>query len=71
MGASIVMAIIALVVAIVAMCIAMNQKVSNDSSADSSQPSSEEGRKVTIVRGTAWVKSTQITVWTDTYTTGG
>ncbi len=53
------------------MCIAMNQKVSNDSSADSSQPSSEEGRKVAIVRGTAWVKSTQITVWTDTYTTGG
>ena len=65
MSASIVMAIIALVVAIVAMCIAMNQKVSND------KPSSEEGRKVAIVRGTAWVKSTQITVWTDTYTTGG
>lgn len=66
-----VIAIIALIVAIVATCVAMNSKVKSSNNAESNQPSSEEGRKIAVVRGTAWVKSTEITVWTDDYTTGG
>lgn len=65
-----VVAIIALVVAIIATCLAMNAKKTSNN-AESSQPSSEEGRKIAVVRGTAWVKSTEITVWTNDYTTGG
>ena len=71
MTVEVVIAIIALVVAIIATCVAMNSKVKSSSNAESIQPSSEEGRKIAVVRGTAWVKSTEITVWTDDYTTGG
>lgn len=71
MTVSTVFAIIALVVAIVAMFIALNMKSKTSKSSDANMPQSEEGRKIAIVRGTAWVKSTEITAWTDSYTTGG
>lgn len=66
-----VIAIIALIIALVVACVTMSKKQSSSSSADSDQPSTEEGRKIAVVRGTAWVSSTQITCWTDDYTTGG
>lgn len=66
-----VIAIIALIVALIVACVTMSKKQSSSSSADSDQPSTEEGRKIAVVRGTAWVSSTQITCWTDDYTTGG
>lgn len=66
-----VIAIIALIIALVVACVTMSKKPSSSSSADSDQPSTEEGRKIAVVRGTAWVSSTQITCWTDDYTTGG
>lgn len=66
-----VIAIIALIIALVVACVTMSQKKSSSSSAESDQPSTEEGRKIAVVRGTAWVSSTQITCWTDDYTTGG
>ena len=71
MEPSTVIAIIALVVALIVACVTMSKKQSASSSADSDQPSTEEGRKIAVVRGTAWVSSTQITCWTDDYTTGG
>lgn len=66
-----VIAIVALIIALVVACVTMSKKQSSSSSADSDQPSTEEGRKIAVVRGTAWVSSTQITCWTDDYTTGG
>lgn len=67
-----VIAIIALIIALVVACVTMSKKQSSSSSsAESDQPSTEEGRKIAVVRGTAWVSSTQITCWTDDYTTGG
>lgn len=66
-----VIAIIALVVALIVACVAMSNKTSASSSADGDQPTTDEGRKIAVVRGTAWVSSTQITCWTDDYTTGG
>jgi hypothetical protein len=66
-----VIAIIALIIALVVACVTMSKKQSSSSSADSDQPSTDEGRKIAVVRGTAWVSSTQITCWTDDYTTGG
>lgn len=66
-----VIAIIALVVALIVACVAISKKSSASSSADSDQPTTDEGRKIAVVRGTAWVSSTQITCWTDDYTTGG
>ena len=66
-----VIAIIALIIALVVACVTMSKKQSSGSSAESDQPSTEEGRKIAVVRGTAWVSSTQITCWTDDYTTGG
>lgn len=66
-----VIAIIALIVALIVACVTMSKKQSSSSSAESDQPSTEEGRKIAVVRGTAWVSSTQITCWTDDYTTGG
>lgn len=66
-----VIAIIALIIALIVACVTMSKKQSSSSSADSDQPSTEEGRKIAVVRGTAWVSSTQITCWTDDYTTGG
>lgn len=66
-----VIAIIALVVALIVACVAISKKSSSSSSADSDQPTTDEGRKIAVVRGTAWVSSTQITCWTDDYTTGG
>lgn len=67
MTASVVIAIIALIVAICAMVMVSSADTNTDS-ANSDNPSTEEGRKVCVVRGTAWVKSTQITVFTDDYT---
>lgn len=66
-----VIAIIALIIALVVACVTMSKKQSSSSSAESDQPSTEEGRKIAVVRGTAWVSSTQITCWTGDYTTGG
>lgn len=66
-----VIAIIALIIALIVACVTMSKKQSSSSSAESDQPSTEEGRKIAVVRGTAWVSSTQITCWTDDYTTGG
>lgn len=66
-----VIGIIALIVALIVTLVTMNKKKTSSASADSDQPSTEEGRKIAVVRGTAWVSSTQITCWTDDYTTGG
>ena len=66
-----VIAIIILVVALVVSCVMMGKAQKGGSAAESDQPSTEEGRKIAVVRGTAWVSSTQITCWTDDYTTGG
>ena len=71
MAPATVIAIIALIIALIVACVTMSKKQSSSSSADSEQPSTEEGRKIAVVRGTAWVSSTQITCWTDDYTTGG
>lgn len=71
MTVSAVLAIIALIVALVAICVALNTNMDSGNQAESNTPTSEEGRKIAVVRGTAWVSSTQITVWTGNYTTGG
>jgi uncharacterized membrane protein YozB (DUF420 family) len=71
MTVSAVLAIIALIVALVAICVALNTNMDSGNQAESNAPTSEEGRKIAVVRGTAWVSSTQITVWTNNYTTGG
>lgn len=72
MIASTVIAIIALIVALVVACVIMsNKKQSSSSTSEGDQPSTDEGRKIAVVRGTAWVSSTQITCWTNDYTTGG
>lgn len=67
MTASVVMAIIAIIVAICALVMVSNMST-DTSNTQPDQPSTEEGRKVCVVRGTAWVTSTQITVFTDDYT---
>ena len=62
---------IALVVALVAVCLLMKTPKTGNNNADSDTPDTEEGRKIAVVLGTAWVTSSQITVWLDQYTTGG
>lgn len=72
MEPSTVIAIIALIIALVVACVTMGKKQSSGStSSEGDQPSTDEGRKIAVVRGTAWVSSTQITCWTNDYTTGG
>lgn len=72
MEPSTVIAIIALIIALVVACVAMSsKKQSASSTSEGDQPSTDEGRKIAVVRGTAWVSSTQITCWTNDYTTGG
>ena len=71
MGTAGVIAVIALVVALVAICLVMKTPKTSNNNADVDTPTSEEGRKIAVVRGTAWVTSSQITPWVDSYTTGG
>ena len=71
MGAAGIIAVIALVVALVAICLVMKTPKTSNNNADVDTPTSEEGRKIAVVRGTAWVTSSQITAWADSYTTGG
>ena len=68
MAVTAVIAIIALIVAICACIMMANQNTSIDREAGSSDsPNVEEGRKICVVRGTAWVTSTQITVYHEPY----
>ena len=71
MGTAGVIAVIALVVALVAICLLMKTPKTGNNNADSDTPDKEEGRKIAVVRGTAWVTSSQITAWLDPHTTGG
>ena len=71
MGTAGVIAVIALVVALVAICLVMKTPKTSNNNADVDTPTPEEGRKIAVVRGTAWVTSSQITAWVDSYTTGG
>ena len=71
MGVGSVIAVIALVVALIAICLAMKTPKTNSNNAEVDTPTADEGRKIAVVRGTAWVTSSQITAWVDSYTTGG
>ena len=49
----------------------MKTPKTNNNNAEVDTPTADEGRKIAVVRGTAWVTSSQITAWVDSYTTGG
>lgn len=69
---AIVCAIIAVVIAVCAIVMANKNMGGSDSgSSNQDAPTVDEGRKICVVRGTAWVTSTQITVYHKPYNEGG
>lgn len=71
MSTGLIVGIVLLLVALIAVCLAFQQPKVDSSTAENETPTTEEGRKIAVMRGTTWVTSTQITAWTDDYTTGG
>lgn len=59
--------IIGLVVALCVMLMMANQQNTPDTSTERKTPTTEEGRRISVVRGTTWVTSTQITIYYNPY----